>query len=317
MVPAGLRASPSGRARSATLGLPRRSCATGIAVHIEQPTLAPTPDFGPSVEWQRRLAGSPVIFAILGAIAVGLSLGIFGSGGSILTVPVLVYLLGHEDKIAIAESLAIVGSIALIGALPSVRDGTVRWGLVLLFGVPGMAGAFLGAWLAAFVPGAVQLLVFGGVMLAAAARMWQRSRVTPLAIEPGSTQPKRWLVIILGTGVGVLTGFVGVGGGFLIVPALVLLARIPMRQAVASSLIIIAMNTATGLIKHHRVLSDAENAINWSVIIVFIAVGAAGSLVGRSIQSRINQRVLQQAFAVFLVAMSLFIIARETLRLVA
>lgn len=258
-----------------------------------------------------------MIFAILGAIAVGLSLGIFGSGGSILTVPILVYLLGHEDKVAIAESLAIVGAIALVGVVPYARDGLVRWPLVVLFGVPGMAGALLGAWLASFVPGAVQLLVFGAVMLTAAVRMWRRARsASGSAQTAAAARSWRWIVA-LGTAVGALTGFVGVGGGFLIVPALVLLAQLPMRNAVATSLVIIAMNTAAGLLKHHRLLETEEAAINWPVIVTFIVVGAAGSLAGRVIQARINQRALQRGFAGFLIVMAVLIIAREGARLVS
>ena len=175
-----------------------------------------------------------MIYAILGAIVVGLSLGIFGSGGSILTVPVLIYLLHHPDKAAIAESLAIVGSIALVSALPYARAKHVDWRTAFIFGIPGMAGTYLGAWIAAFVAGYVQLFVFAGVMLLAAAQMWKRARAND---DPShaETPPKRSMITIGGEGlaVGALTGFVGVGGGFLIVPALVLLGGLSMRRAVA------------------------------------------------------------------------------------
>ncbi|MGD8906424.1 MAG: sulfite exporter TauE/SafE family protein, partial [Gammaproteobacteria bacterium] len=115
-----------------------------------------------------------MIAAWIGALAIGLSLGLLGSGGSVLTVPVLVFLVGQEEKVAIAGSLAVVGSIALVGALPYLARGLVDFRSLLLFGLPGMAGTWLGAWLAAFVSGKVQLLVFGLVMLVAAALMLRR-----------------------------------------------------------------------------------------------------------------------------------------------
>lgn len=255
-----------------------------------------------------------MIFAILGAIVVGLSLGVFGSGGSILTVPVLVYLLGHEDKIAIAESLGIVGAIALVGSIPYAIDKLVEWRLVIFFGVPGMAGTFAGAWISGFVPGEVQLLVFGGVMVLAATRMWQRARAVdrPDDIRRDAAIPA---AAVRGVGVGLLTGFVGVGGGFLIVPALVLLGGLSMRRAVATSLVIIAMNALVGLAKHRVVLTGAGQDTHWDVMLVFIAVGIVGSLAGRAIQGRLDQRALQTGFAGFLALMSLFILIRESVAL--
>ena len=253
-----------------------------------------------------------MIYAVFGALVVGLSLGIFGSGGSILTVPVLIYLLHHEDKVAIAESLGIVGSIALIGSIPYAKCKLVEWRTAFLFGVPGMLGTFSGAWIAGFVPSYAQLLVFGGVMAAAAVRMWQRSRPNQPAIEhqEGYRAP-HLLLGLQGIGVGVLTGFVGVGGGFLIVPALVLVAKLPMRRAVATSLVIISMNAAVGLFKYHHILTDQGASVEWEVMGVFIVLGAIGSFVGQSLHSRVNQRALQRAFAIFLILMAAFILIRE------
>jgi len=114
--------------------------------------------------------------ALLGALIIGLTLGLLGSGGSILTVPVLVYVLGHNGKVAIAESLAIVGGIAIAGMLPYARARQVDWRSVLFFGLPGMAGTYGGAWLARFISGPTQLVIFGCVMLAAAWMMFRKSR---------------------------------------------------------------------------------------------------------------------------------------------
>jgi len=261
-----------------------------------------------------------MVFAILGALAVGLSLGIFGSGGSILTVPVLIYLLHHEDKVAIAESLGIVGAIALIGVLPYAKAKLVDWRVALVFGVPGMAGTYLGAWLAAFVAGYLQLLVFAVVMLLAARQMWKRSREPeiPLRAEDGAgiatpAHSRSALKIITdGLGVGVLTGFVGVGGGFLIVPALVILCGLSMRRAVATSLVIIALKSAVGFWKYLGVLESLGGAVDWQTIGLFSAIGIVGSFVGKSLNNRLNQKALQRGFAVFLVVMACFIAIKET-----
>jgi len=260
-----------------------------------------------------------MIFAVIGAIAVGLSLGVFGAGGSILTVPILVYLLGHADRAAIAESLAIVGGIALFGAIPYARAKLLDWRTGLLFGLPGMAGAYAGAALAAYVAGAVQLLVFAAVMLFASIRMWKNSAPASAKRPPGDRaehQPRAAArVIIDGLAVGVLTGFVGVGGGFLIVPALVLLAGLPMRRAIATSLFIIAIKSAAGFWKYTDILESG--AIDWTTIAVFIAFGAAGTFAGKAIATRIDQRALKRGFAVFLAIMAAVMLAKETASLLA
>lgn len=252
---------------------------------------------------------------ISGALIVGLTLGMLGSGGSILTVPILVYLLGHPGKAAIAESLAIVGGIALAGAIPYARSKQIDWRSVAFFGIPGMAGTWTGAWLAQFIPVAVQLSVFSVVMLAAAGMML-RPRKSDEAEDTLPTPPADaravWLVIAQGVAVGVVTGIVGVGGGFLIVPALVLLCRLPMRMAVGSSLVIIALNSASGFVKYVSVLDTSSVAINWQTIAVFLVPGIIGSLVGKQLSARINPRHLRRTFAVVLVLMGLFILGNQT-----
>lgn len=259
-----------------------------------------------------------MIFALIGALAVGISLGLFGSGGSILTVPVLVYVLEHPDKVAIAESLAIVGSIALLGAIPYARAGLVECRTAILFGLPGMVGTYAGAWLGGLVAGYVQLLVFALVMLLAAQRMWSRSRAKAKgggggeALQEHETAKRPVIKIGFdGLWVGVLTGFVGVGGGFLIVPALVLLGGLPMRRAVATSLVVIALKSAAGFWKYLGVLAGAGAGVDWTVIGLFILVGFFGSLAGKAISGRVNQAALQRGFAVFLVLMALFILGKE------
>jgi uncharacterized membrane protein YfcA len=242
--------------------------------------------------------------AWLGALAIGLSLGLLGSGGSIITVPVLVYLVGQPEKIAIAGSLGVVGTIALVGALQNAAQGRVDWRSVAWFGLPGMAGTYAGAWLSGFVHGAVQLTVFALVMLAASVTMFRRADYAPPA---GRTRPVG-KVVVDGLAVGVLTGFVGVGGGFLILPALVLLGGLGMHVAIGTSLAIIALNAFTGFAKHLHLLSLQGDSLDWRVLAAITALGAAGSVAGNRFAGRVPQATLRRVFAVFLVLMAVFIL---------
>lgn len=247
------------------------------------------------------------ILAWPGAVAIGVSLGLLGSGGSIITVPVLVYLLGQDEKIAIAGSLFIVGSIALIGSLQYVRLGMVDWRNVLVFGLPGMAGTWLGALLAAFVPGIVQLGLFALVMLLAAYFM-----LRPVDLEAGSHAPRAlWKIASDGLLVGVVTGLVGVGGGFLIVPALVLLGGLAIHKAVATSLVIIALKSYSGFYKYLDVLGSQDLALDWQILLIVTALGIAGSVAGAKIAGRMPQQGLKRGFGYFLIVMGLYILARS------
>lgn len=250
------------------------------------------------------------MFTILGALAIGLTLGLLGAGGSILTVPVLVYVLGHDNKVAIAESLGIVGSIALFGFLPYVRSKEVSWHSIVVFGLPGMAGTYLGAWLAEYVSGAAQLVLFAVVMLLAAGLMLLQPGRNRSGDSTGGehVQHAHWVIMLQGLGVGTLTGLVGVGGGFLIVPALVLLGGLPMRLAVGSSLAIIALQSFSGFSKY---LGSVGDGVNWESMAVFIFVGVLGTLVGNFVGTKLNQVTLRRVFAVFLVGMGIFVLSRE------
>lgn len=248
-----------------------------------------------------------MILSWIGALLVGLSLGLMGSGGSILTVPVLIYLAGEQEKVAIAESLGIVGAISLAGFIPYLFKKQVHWRSVVLFGLPGMAGTYGGAIIAGYVSGTFQLILFAVVMLAAAIMMFRDKK------EVGKSgginiQHAWWKIVLEGLAVGVLTGLVGVGGGFLIVPALVLLGGLPMHLAIGTSLIIIAMKSFSGFFKYIDVLENLNLSMNWDLILIFSLIGAVGSLVGKTIGSKISNEGLKQGFAVFLVAMGGYII---------
>lgn len=242
------------------------------------------------------------MLAWLGALIIGLTLGLLGSGGSILTVPVLVYLLGEPEKLAIAESLLIVGSIALVGSIPHVLGRLIAWREVLLLGLPGLLGSWLGAYASRWILDAVQLGLLALVMLVAATLM---SRNTPLKTEVGISS---WQTALVGFGIGTLTGIVGVGGGFLIVPALVLLARLPIHRAVGSSLLIITFNSSSGLLKHISWLHERGMVIHWGLVLPFIFIGILGSFAGHRAALRLSQPMLRRGFAGFLLLVGAFIL---------
>lgn len=234
--------------------------------------------------------------ALLGALAIGVSLGLLGSGGSILTVPILVYLVGQPEKVAIAGSLLIVGSIAAVGGLHGALRRQVDWFSVLWFGLPGMAGTWFGARLSMFVGGRVQMLLFVAVMLAAGAMMLRPLKLT----DATAARRSAWKISIEGLLVGVLTGLVGVGGGFMIVPALVLLGGLPMHRAVGTSLLIIALKSFSGFVKYLDVLDALDLALDWAVLGMFTGVGIVGTLAGGGLSRRFDQAMLQRGFAVLL-----------------
>ena len=259
-----------------------------------------------------------MITIIIGAVIVGLILGLLGSGGSAVMVPILVYLVGHDAKVSIAESMAIVGAISATGAVPFARSKQVNWYSVLLFGLPAMLGAFIGAWLGGLATDAVQLIVFGGVLLLAAGFMIAKAFGNKASTEPevadvppALTLSHMLLIALEGAAVGVLTGFVGVGGGFLIVPALLIFGKLPMRTAIGTSLVIITMNSSVGFFKYQHYLSEHDLSVNWSTIGVFVAVGVIGCFIGQRINSKLNQRALKKAFAIFLVLIGAFVIFEE------
>lgn len=240
---------------------------------------------------------------LLLAAIIGLTLGTLGGGGSILTVPAFVYLLGIEPKAAIAMSLIVVGAAALAGAASHWRSGNVRLRTAISFGLIAMIGAYAGARLAAFIPAAVQLAVLGIVLLAAAASMLRpvTARLTGAERPQGSTVSPRLLAVALA--VGVLTGIVGVGGGFLIVPALVLLGNVPMKEAIGTSLLVIGLNSAAGFAGYIGTVP-----IDWSFVAAFTAVAVAGILAGSHVVRFIRADHLKRAFAILLILIGAFVL---------
>jgi len=246
------------------------------------------------------------IFAWLGALAIGLSLGLLGSGGSILTVPVLIYFFDQPEKLAIAGSLAIVGLIALFGSLSYIRKGLIDWRSVLLFGIPGMIGTYGGAYISQFISGILQLSLFAFVMLAAALFM-----LKPSASQADIPQRQNYKIIIDGLIVGVVTGLVGVGGGFLIVPALVLMGGLTMHVAIGNSLCIIALKSSSGFYKYIQVLEQQNLTLDWKIIGFVTLVGIVGSLIGNLVSTRLPQARLKRYFAYFLFPMATWILVKN------
>ncbi|WP_404400085.1 sulfite exporter TauE/SafE family protein [Idiomarina seosinensis] len=248
-----------------------------------------------------------MLLSVLGAVVIGISLGLFGSGGSILTVPVLMYLVEMPAGEAIASSLLIVAGISLFGSISYIRRKNVSWRHFWVFGIPGMIGTYGGAWFGTIVDSRWQLLTFSLLMIVAAALMW-RSKPKP----PSEINPINYLKVTLeGLIVGIITGFVGVGGGFLIVPALVLLAGLSMPVAIGTSLLIIVIKSVAGFFKYYAVMSSNDVQFDWLVIGIMIAGGLLGSILGARIGRSLPKEKLQKGFAVFLVLMGIFVITKS------
>jgi uncharacterized protein len=268
--------------------------------------------------------------AIPAGLLIGLLLGTLGGGGSILTVPVLVYLLHQSPHAATAGSLLIVGITAAVGMIVHRRAGRVRLALGITFGALGVAGSYAGTRLSSGVPPGLLLSLFAGLMLAAAAAMIRRPRRTAARCERATGSPpaaartsgrrragqrlggsmvlRRGLkIIVAATGVGLLTGFFGVGGGFVIVPALVLALGFDMPAAVGTSLLVIAINSATALAARLGSLAG----LDWALLGVFTVAALAGALAGNRVASRIDPSRLTTAFTVLLIAVAAYSLVRS------
>lgn len=241
-------------------------------------------------------------------LTIGLLLGLLGGGGSILTVPALVYVLGQPAQAAVTASLVIVGSSSAFGATMRRGSGSLNLAVALLFGLSGMAAAYLTANLASDIPSVVLMLMFALLMLVVGIMMIARPHVE--RVEAPRNQPVK--VVVVGAAVGALTGVLGVGGGFLIVPALVMLVGLPMSQAVGTSLIVIAMNSVAGLAGH---LGGAS--LDWALIATFALAGFVGTYLGTRLNSRIGAGVLRKGFALFVITLALVLLADNLGRLMA
>lgn len=263
-----------------------------------------------------------VVAGLILAAVIGVLLGLLGGGGSILAVPVFAYVLDLDPKLAIAASFGVVGIGSLAATLSHWRGGNVDVRSALLFAAGSATVSFAaGAWLSRLLSGSVQMIVFGVVMAVAAIFMFL-GRNDPDAPPPEHRRTPRELALfmLMGVAVGVITGIAGVGGGFMIVPALVLLGGVPMRRAVGSSLLVIAINSFAAFVGYllqpairDGLLSTTIGGIGLPLYLgAFAVLAIGGAFGGAVIGSRVPARVLRLGFASFLVVMATYILVRTS-----
>ena len=236
------------------------------------------------------------------ALLIGLALGLLGGGGAILTNPVLHYVMGYNVKQVVPMTLVVVGITSAVGALAHWRSGTLNLRVALWFGPAAIVGALLGAELGLRTSARLQLTVFAIVLLAAALSMLFGGRIVKFAERPHARHRLAEILLIGGL-VGALTGFAGVGGGFLYVPALVVLGGLPMKQAVGTSLALILLSCAAALLRYH-----GSQELDWPAVALFTAIALVGVAVGSRLARQVSQTMLRQIFAFFLLVMGVVIL---------
>lgn len=242
-----------------------------------------------------------MIFALLLALLIGLSLGLLGSGGSIITLPVMVYIAGIPVSQAVGMSLVVVGGTSAVGSYLRFRQGEFAGRPAAIFALSGMIGAFFGAKLTHLLAPNALMLVFGILMIVVGSALLRRRTV-----ESGIKSCHLWRCLGVGVTVGVMTGFLGVGGGFLILPALILFAGVEMKPAIGTSLAIIAFNSLAGVAGQLRYVS-----INWSLTLGFLAAAIAGMFGGQMLVSKLSSQLLQRGFAWAVIALGVFLLAKN------
>jgi len=252
-----------------------------------------------------------LILAAALSFIMGITLGLLGGGGSILTVPILTEVIGLPGKEAIATSLLVVGATAAISTFPHARAGNVDWSTGLVFAVFAMAGSYVGGRLAVFISATILLILFALLMVVTAAAML-RKKADPPGSEPTERKMSVPKVAIEGLVVGAVTGLVGAGGGFLVVPALVVFGGVPMRRAVGTSLLVIALKSFTGYFGH-----AAHTTIDWELTGLVTAAAVVGTFVGVALVRRLDPNVLRRAFAYFVLVMGVLFMAKQVSVLVS
>src|SRR5690625_3387690 len=253
-----------------------------------------------------------IILGLLLAVLVGVSLGLLGGGGSILTVPILTYVIGMGPREAIAASLFIVGVTSAVSVLKHARGGRVRWITGVIFGAAGMAGAFAGGVVGGHIPGTVLMVLFAVMMVATATAVIRGRRRSAAGTAKGPRDLPLRRVIGDGFLVGIATGLVGAGGGFLIVPALNLLGELPMAIAVGTSLLVIAMKSFAGLAGY---LFSVE--LQWPIVLAFTAIAVGGSFLGSALVRQIPEKAFRKGFGYVVLAMGAIVLVQEAPQVIA
>ncbi|PZX50937.1 sulfite exporter TauE/SafE family protein [Algoriphagus chordae] len=264
-----------------------------------------------------------VLVGYAAAVIIGISLGLIGGGGSILTVPVLVYILGIDPVLATAYSLFVVGSTSLVGSFTYMSKNLVDYKTALVFAIPSFIAVFLTRkYLVPALPDplfavnelvifkSIGIMVFFAVIMLVASYSMIKGRKSDESKEETKVKFNIPLIAIEGIVVGLITGLIGAGGGFLIIPALVLLARLPMKMAVGTSLLIIAAKSLIGF------LGDVSNqTIDWKMLLIFTGLSIVGIFIGSSLSKKINEKALKKGFGWFVLLMGLYIISKELMSL--
>lgn len=264
------------------------------------------------------------IFGYLAAILIGVSLGLIGGGGSILTLPVLIYLFGIDAKTATAYSLFIVGFSSLLGGIRMARKGLVEYKTLVIFAIPAIAAVyFTRAYLVPAIPetlftigeysisGDMGIMVFFAIiMLLASVTMIRGGKETEEDL--GEIQYNYPVILLEGLLVGLVTGIVGAGGGFLIIPALVILARLPMKMAVGTSLLIIAVKSLIGFLGDlGNPQIGAGNGIDWNFLLLFTLIAIGGIFIGTWLSKFISGNKLKKGFGWFVLIMAIYILTER------
>ena len=250
------------------------------------------------------------LIAIAAGLLIGISLGALGGGGSILTVPALVYLLGQSAHQAVTASLLVVGIAAVTGAIAHARAGRVELRAGVIFGGLGIAGSYAGSLASAAVPANALLAGFGLLMLAVAALMIARRRDSRPVRRAAPARGARHTILVAAaaTGVGLVTGFFGVGGGFVVVPVLVLVLRFDLPAAAGTSLVVIAVNSAAALAAR---AGHGGLALNWPMVGAFTAAAMIGALAGSGLAGRADPQRLGAAFTALIVVVAGYTLTRS------
>jgi hypothetical protein len=241
--------------------------------------------------------GLPLATAL--AVLVGVSLGLLGGGGSILTMPILLYTLGLDGRAAIATSLVVVGVTSAAALVPHARRGNVDYRIGLAFAGAGSVGAFLAGYVAGLLPARLLLGGFVLLMIAAGVAMIRGPRERTVQVQ--GPRPAFTRILAAGLGAGVVTGLAGAGGGFIVVPALSLLGGLEMRRAVGTSLLVITINTLFGYLGH-----ATHQVIDLGVVVALTTAAVVGSVLGGGLSGRLSPVALRRGFGMFVVGMAVW-----------